>query len=55
MFPFLPVGERGFRREGVKINKKMYNEQVIYYSKNPFNKFVMKDFSVSHFEENELC
>ncbi len=32
-----------------------YNEQIIYYSKNPFNKFKMKDFSVSHFEENELC
>ena len=33
----------------------MYNEQIIYYSKNPFNKFEMKDFSIKHFEENELC
>ena len=33
----------------------MYNETITYYSKNPFNKFRMEDFSVEHFEENELC
>ena len=33
----------------------MYNENIIYYSKNPFHKFEMKDFSISYFEENELC
>lgn len=33
----------------------MYNETIIYYSKNPFNKFKMEDFSVEHYEENELC
>lgn len=33
----------------------MYNENIIYYSKNPFNKFKMNDFSVSYFESNETC
>jgi len=33
----------------------MYNETIIYYSKNPFSKFEMEDASVSHFEDNDLC
>lgn len=33
----------------------MYNETITYYSKNPFNKFRMEDFSVEHHEKNELC
>lgn len=33
----------------------MYNETITYYSKNPFHKFEMDDFTVSHFEENDLC
>ena len=33
----------------------MYNETITYYSKNPFNKFEMKDSTVDYFEENELC
>jgi len=33
----------------------MYNETIIYYSKNPFNKFEMKDYDVKHHEENEIC
>lgn len=33
----------------------MYNENIVYYSKNPFNKFKMENFSVSHFEANETC
>jgi len=33
----------------------MYNETITYYSKNPFNKFEMKNSTVDYFEENELC
>jgi len=33
----------------------MYNENIVYYSKNPFNKFKMEDYTISHFESNETC
>ncbi len=33
----------------------MYNETIIHYSKNPFNKFEIKDCDVKHHEENEIC
>ena len=33
----------------------MYWEIIQNYSKNPFNKFKMEDFSVEHFEDNDLC
>lgn len=33
----------------------MYNEIITFYSKNPFHKFKMEDFTVSYFEENDLC
>jgi NifU-like protein involved in Fe-S cluster formation len=33
----------------------MYNETITYYSKNPFNKFEMEDFTISHYEENDTC
>jgi len=31
------------------------NEIIKYYSKNPPNKFVMKDYSIKHSEENRSC
>lgn len=33
----------------------MYNETIIHYSKNPFNKFEMENPSVDYVEENTTC
>ena len=33
----------------------MYNETIIYYSKNPVNKRELEEFDVEYFEENEIC
>lgn len=33
----------------------MYNESIIYYSKNPPNKFKLEDYNVEYKEKNELC
>ena len=33
----------------------MYNETIIYYSKNPFNKFKLEEYDVEFFEENRTC
>lgn len=33
----------------------MYNEIITYYSKNPFNKFEMQDYSVSLSADNDVC
>ena len=33
----------------------MYNETIIYYSKNPVNKGKLEEFDVEYFEENEIC
>ena len=33
----------------------MYNETIIYYSKNPVNKGELDTFDVEYFEENEIC
>lgn len=33
----------------------MYNETIIFYSKNPPNKGILKDFNVSFWEENRIC
>lgn len=33
----------------------MYNETITFYSKTPPNKWVMSDFSVKHFEDNNIC
>ncbi|MDQ7008751.1 MAG: iron-sulfur cluster assembly scaffold protein [Candidatus Gracilibacteria bacterium] len=33
----------------------MYNETIIFYSKNPVNKGEMDTFDVEYFEENEIC
>ena len=33
----------------------MYNETIVFYSKNPVNKWELDDFDVEYFEENEIC
>lgn len=33
----------------------MYNEIITFYSKTPPNRWVMKDFTVKHFEDNNIC
>jgi nitrogen fixation NifU-like protein len=33
----------------------VYNETITFYSKTPPNKGVMKDFSITHMEENSIC
>jgi len=33
----------------------MYNETIIYYSKNPQNKWVLDDFDIEFWEENRTC
>ncbi len=33
----------------------MYNETITFYSKTPPNKWVLKDFSIKHFEDNSVC
>jgi nitrogen fixation NifU-like protein len=33
----------------------MYNETIVYYSKNPVNKSELDNFDVEYFEENEIC
>jgi len=33
----------------------MYNETIVYYSKNPVNKWELDNFDVEYFEENEIC
>jgi len=33
----------------------MYNETIVYYSKNPVNKGELDNFDVEYFEENEIC
>ncbi len=33
----------------------MYNETITFYSKTPPNRWVMKDFSIKHFEDNSVC
>ena len=33
----------------------MYNETITFYSKTPPNKWIMKDFSIKHYEDNNIC
>ena len=33
----------------------MYSENIIYYAKNPTNKWELKDYSVKYYEENRNC
>lgn len=33
----------------------MYNETIIYYSKNPQNKWVLDDYDIEFWEENRTC
>lgn len=33
----------------------MYNDTITFYSKNPPNKWVLEDFSVKHYEDNNIC
>lgn len=33
----------------------MYNDIIIHYSKNPFNKFVLEDYDIEFYEENRTC
>lgn len=33
----------------------MYNDTITFYSKTPPNKWVLVDFTIKHFEENNVC
>lgn len=33
----------------------MYSENIIYYAKNPTNKWKLKDYSIKYYEENRNC
>lgn len=33
----------------------MYNETIIYYSKNPPNKWILNDYDIEFWEENRMC
>lgn len=33
----------------------MFNETIIFYSKNPPNKWVLPQFDISYWEENRIC
>lgn len=33
----------------------MYNDTIIYYSKNPTNKWVLDNYDVKHWEDNRTC
>jgi len=33
----------------------MYNETIVYYSKNPVNKGELDNYDIEYFEENEIC
>lgn len=33
----------------------MFNETIIFYSKNPPNKWVLSQFDISYWEENRIC
>lgn len=33
----------------------MYNETIVYYSKNPSNRWVIDDSDISYWEENRTC
>lgn len=33
----------------------MYNETITFYSKTPPNKWVLSDFTVKHYEDNNIC
>ncbi len=33
----------------------MYNDTITFYSKTPPNKWVMSNFTIKHFEENNIC
>lgn len=33
----------------------MYNETIVYYSKNPSNKWILPNFNISFWEENRIC
>lgn len=33
----------------------MYNETIVYYSKNHPNKKVLEDYDVEHWEDNRIC
>jgi len=33
----------------------MYWETIVYYFKNPFNKFEMEEATIEHYEDNETC
>lgn len=33
----------------------MYNEIITFYSKTPPNKWVLKDYTIKHYEDNSIC
>jgi len=33
----------------------MYNETISFYSKNPPNKWILKDYDIEYWEENRVC
>lgn len=33
----------------------MYNETISFYSKNPLNKWILKDYDIEYWEENRVC
>ena len=33
----------------------MYNDLITFYSKTPPNKWVLKDYTVKHYEDNSVC
>ncbi len=33
----------------------MHNDTIIYYSKNPTNKWIIEDYNVDYYEENRTC
>lgn len=33
----------------------MYNDLITFYSKTPPNKWVLKDYTIKHYEENSVC
>ena len=33
----------------------MYNETIVYYSRNPLNRWVIDDYDISYWEENRTC
>lgn len=33
----------------------MYNEIITFYSKTPPNKWILKDYTIKHYEDNSIC